>query len=232
MQLSSLWLILCDFHRTSTTVEETAGLSEGWITPNDSGICSCEFRGGGKEESRRLDVKVRLPKLTLNTFFEIRILIGICLGLAHSFLRLWICCFSQSFTMWIHVTTHKWPTTALHKISMSSNPASPVTTPEPAAPAPVMATATAAAAAATGARDACLEPRYVHCFLYTLLGGVRVPVSWSILSSILSRFSTSRIVRKPRIDAFAKATFEPFLFSETDSLSSILITYLNHSFLI
>ena len=52
---------------------------------------------------------------------------------------------------------------------MSSNPTSPVTTPEPAAPAPVTATATAAAAAATGARDACLEPRYVYCFLYTLL---------------------------------------------------------------
>ena len=45
-----------------------------------------------------------------------------------------------------------------------------------------------------------------------------LPVSRSILSSILSRFSTSRIVGKPRIDAFAKATFEPFLFSETDSL--------------
>ena len=32
----------------------------------------------------------------------------------------------------------------------------------------------------------------------------------------------NRIVGKPRIDDFAEATFEPFLFSETDSLSSIL----------
>jgi hypothetical protein len=46
--------VLCDFCRTSTTVEGTAGLSEGQITPNNSGICSCEFRWrkGGESMTR------------------------------------------------------------------------------------------------------------------------------------------------------------------------------------